>query len=49
MALFVDLWEDQCYLWDPADKMNKWESGTVVASIAETFGRELTIGCMCRV
>ena len=51
MAWFVDLWEGQCYLWDPADNdlINMWAHGTVMASMAEAFGGEWTIVCMCHV
>ena len=48
MDLFVDLWEAQRCLWDPADRDYKKRGGggrgTAMASIAEAFGRGWTIG-----
>ena len=39
--VFVDLWEAQRCLWDPADRdyKNRGARGTAMASIAEAFGR----------
>ena len=43
--LFVDLWEEQHFVWDPAHKdyENKGACGTVMASIVEAFGHRWTI------
>ena len=46
MVLFVDLWDGQRGLWDPADKdyKNNGGRGKAIASIPEALGREWTIG-----
>ena len=46
MELFLDLWEAQRCLWDPADRSykNRGTRSVALTSIAEAFGRGWTTG-----
>ena len=49
MASFVDLWEGQHYLWDPADKDLINECMAQPWCPLPNLGCEWTTGCMCHV